>query len=466
MQENLSLAELLALLPASERKAHLASLTDAQALELLWDWRFWARPKQLPPLGDWATWIIRAGRGFGKTRSGGGWVHERAMEYPGRWMALIARNSADARDYMIEGPGGILKNTRPRDRPIFEVSKRRVTWPNGSWGTIYTDEDPDQIRGFSGDTAWLDEFAKYKHPEDVWSNLEFGMREASTDQPRKIITTTPRPLLVLKRIEQASDTTVVVGSSYENRSNLDPKWFANTLERYRGTRLGRQEIEAEILDDVPGALWSRRSLDDNRKRIADVPPLVRVKVAIDPSITSGESSAETGISVGGIAANKHGFLLEDASLRGSPDEWARRAIAMYRKYEADGIVAEANQGGEMVERVIRAVDPNVPVKLVRATRGKYIRAEPVSSLYEQGRISHVGTFPELEDQMIAFTPESAADRRPGESPDRVDSVVWLWTDLFDDMVLPQREERDMEDDWRSGRRGPGQNGPSGTTGYG
>lgn len=367
------------------------------------------------------------------------------MSFPGRWMALIARNSADARDYMIEGPGGLIRNTAPADRPQFEVSKRRVTWPNGSWATIYTDEDPDQIRGFSGDTAWLDEFAKYKHPDDVWDNLEFGMREASTDRPRKIITTTPRPLKVLTRIEKMDDTIVVVGSSHENRANLDPKWFTSTLARYAGTRIGRQEIEAEILEDVPGALWTRRNLDDNRVRIADVPPIARLVVAVDPAITSGDSADETGIIVVGMDEKKRGYVLEDATLRGSPDQWGRRAVAMYRKYEADIIVGEVNQGGEMVGHTIRTIDPLVPFKSVTATRGKYVRAEPTAALYEQEKMHHVGTFAELEDQMIAFTPESASDRRPGESPDRVDALVWACKWLFDDMTVPQRQDRDEDE---------------------
>lgn len=393
----------------------------------------------------WATWVLRAGRGFGKTRSGGGFVHERAMQFPGRWMALIARNSADARDYMIEGPGGLLKNTAPEERPVFEVSKRRVTWPNGSWATIYTDEDPDQIRGFSGDTAWLDEFAKYKHPEDVWNNLEFGMREASTDQPRKIITTTPRPLKVLKRIEQMADTVVVVGSSHENRSNLDPKWFTTTLERYAGTRIGRQEIDAEILEDVPGALWTRRNLDENRVRIDQVPSLIRVVVAVDPAITSGASSDETGIIVAGMDEKQNGYVLEDATLRGTPDQWARRAVSMYRKYEADIIVGEVNQGGQMVGHTVRTIDPTIPFEEVHASRGKYVRAEPTAALYEQEKMHHIGTFPELEDQMIAFTPETAAIRRPGESPDRVDALVWACKWLFASMT--QAPRRDMDEDY-------------------
>lgn len=385
------------------------------------------------------------------------------MAFPGRWIALIARNSADARDYMIEGPGGLLKNTRAEERPVFEVSKRRVTWPIGSWATIYTDEDPDQIRGFSGDTAWLDEFAKYKHPEEVWDNLEFGMREPSGDQPRKVITTTPRPLKILTKIEKMADSRTVIGSSHENRANLDPKWFANTLQRYAGTRIGRQEIDAEILEDVPGALWTRRNLDENRVRVADVPPLSRLVVAVDPAITSGDSANETGIICAGIDEKQRGYVIEDATLRGSPDEWARRAISTYRKYEADCIVAEVNQGGEMVERVLRSVDPNIPYRKVTATRGKYVRAEPIAALYEQGRVSHVGTFPELEDQMIAFTPEAASDRKPNESPDRVDALVWAFTDLFASMTIPQRAERDP--DFERYGRGPQNSERDATTGY-
>jgi hypothetical protein len=262
---NYSLAERLALLPAPRRLNIIQTLTPEQVLDVLHDWEgFWARAKQLAPAGDWSTWVLRAGRGFGKTRTGTGWVHERAMDHPGRWIALIARTPADARDYMIEGPGGILKNTCPPQRPKYEPSKRRVTWPNGSWATIYSDEEPDQCRGFSGDTAWLDEFAKFQNPEQTWTNLEFGMREASNDRPRKIVTTTPRPIPILKQIERLPSTVVVTGTSHENRSNLDPRWFEDTISRHEATRIGRQEIRAEILEDVPGALWTRAMLDQAR----------------------------------------------------------------------------------------------------------------------------------------------------------------------------------------------------------
>ena len=251
-----SLAESLALLPEPDRRAVINGLSAAELVALDQDWTFWARAKQLPPAGDWLTWLLQTGRGFGKTFAGAGWVHARAMASPGRWCALVAKTPADARDVMIEGPAGLLKNTPPHERPVYESSKRRVTWPNGSWGTLYSSEEPDQLRGFSGDTAWLDEFGKYANPREVWDNLQFGMREVSADRPRVCITTTPRPLPILEEIEAKRTTVTVRGSSYENRANLAPQWFAETLAAYEGTRLGRQEIHGERLDDVEGRVYS------------------------------------------------------------------------------------------------------------------------------------------------------------------------------------------------------------------
>lgn len=364
------------------------------------------------------------------------------MAFP-RWIALVARTPADARDYMIEGPGGLLRNASKKERPEYAPSNRRLTWPNGSWATIYSDGEPEQLRGFSGDTGWLDEFAKYRYPKIVWDNLQFGMREASADRPRLVITTTPRPLALLRQIENLPTTITVTGSSYENRANLDPKWLAETLAPYEGTRFGRQEIYAEILDDVPGALWTRRNLDDYR--VMEAPALERVVIGLDPPATSGEDANEAGIVAAGMARNKdghpHGYTLDDWSMRGSPDEWGRRAVAMYHRFDADRIVAESNQGGEMVEHVIRSIDRDVPVTLVHATRGKYVRAEPISALYEQGRVHHVGTFPELEDQMVSFTPENASDRSRGLSPDRTDALVWAYTNLFPAITARVRDDR-------------------------
>jgi hypothetical protein len=250
-----SLAESLALLPESERQRILQDLTPTELETLEYDWHFWARPKQLAPAGDWLTWLLQTGRGFGKSRAGAGWTHARAITQP-RWCALVAKTPADARDVMIEGPAGILRNAPPHERPTYESSKRRLVWPNGSWGTIYSSEEPDQLRGFSGDTAWLDEFGKYTNPREVWDNLQFGMREVSSDQPRVCITTTPRPLPILEEIERDPSTITVGGSSYENRANLAPTWLSKTLAKFEGTRLGQQEIHGQRLDDVEGRVYS------------------------------------------------------------------------------------------------------------------------------------------------------------------------------------------------------------------
>jgi phage terminase large subunit-like protein len=272
-----SLAQRLAALPAHRREQILNALGDDAAAQLMSDWAFWARPKQLPPPGDWSVWVLRTGRAWGKTICGSWWVQRRAMEQPRRWIAIVARTPADARDVAVEGPSGILRNA-PRDaRPHFEPSKRRLTWPNGSWGTIYSDEEPDQLRGFSGDSAWVDEFAKFQNPTETWDNLAFGMREASSDRPRTLITTTPRPITILTRIEAMPTTIVVTGSSWENRDNLDPSWFASVIAPYVGTRLGRQELEAEILSDAPGALWTRALLE--RAHMPNIGPIEGVRLS-------------------------------------------------------------------------------------------------------------------------------------------------------------------------------------------
>ena len=413
-----SMAEEIAVLPEAEKL--LADLSDEEANELLYDWKFWARPKQLAPKGGWATWILRAGRGFGKTRSGAQWFHERAMQQR-RWMALVARTPADARDFCIEGVGGILRNVPPNEKPHYEPSKRRLTWKNGTWATIYSDDEPDQLRGFSGDTAWLDEFGKYKNPEDVWDNLQFGMREASKDKPRRIITTTPKPIKILKTIEAMPDTVTVIGSSYENRSNLDADWFDKTLRPYEGTRLGRQEIHAEIIEDVEGALWNVGQIE--KTRVERAPEMKRIVIAVDPAVTAKAESDETGIVVVGRGTDDHGYVLADLSMRASPNRWANEVVRAYYKHYADRVVAEVNNGGDLVSTVIRGVDANISYSDVRAKRGKYTRAEPVAALYEQFRIHHVGAFPQLEDQMTTWVPGD-------KSPDRIDALVWGFTELF------------------------------------
>lgn len=425
----MSQVEQLALGDEDDVKRILSDIDNQSAKHLLNDWRCWGRPKQLAPAGDWATWVLRAGRGFGKTRAGAGWVQERAMAFPGRWIALIARIPADARDYMIEGPGGLLRNAPPDAKPQYEPSKRRMTWPNGSWATVYSDEEPDQLRGFSGDTAWLDEFAKFQNPRECWDNLEFGMRESSSDRPRRLITTTPRPLPILTEIEKLPSTVRVVGSSYENRANLDPKWFDETIARYEGTRLGRQEIEAEILDDVPGALWTRELIEQQRlDKAAKLPDFRRVVVGVDPSGSAGEDQGSSiGIVAVALGVDGLAYVLADNTCKLSPDGWGRRAVETASLYEADRIVAEKNFGGAMVEHVIRTVDKNASIRLVTASRGKVARAEPVAALYEQKKVWHVGAFPKMEDQMCYFTGEGYIGET---SPDRADALVWAVTELM------------------------------------
>ena len=390
-----------------------------------------------------------AGRGFGKTRTGSEWVHERAMAFNGRWIALIAKNPADARDYMIEGPGGLLRNSPPWERPNYESSKRRITWKNGSWATIYSDEAPDQVRGFSGDTAWIDEFAKFRNPQDVWDNLQFGMREASTDRPRQLITTTPRPLGILKKIKGLKSTRTVVGTSYENQENLDPSWFKETILDYENTRFGKQEIHAEILEDFPGALWARKTIEDNRltgwdSRVQTKDEwrewwklrLKRVVIAMDPAGSSNENAAEHGIIVAGIDQNDHGVVLEDLSRLATPAQAATIMIRAYDMWEADRCIGEVNNGGEWIGTTLSQTarlmklegqreSGTITYKAVRATRGKQTRAEPVSTMDEKKQIHHVGMFPELEDQMCMWDPLAGM-----KSPDRMDARVWAFTDLM------------------------------------
>lgn len=371
------------------------------------------------------------------------------MAFNGRWIALVAKNPADARDYMLEGPGGLIRNTPPWERPHYESSKRRVTWKNGSWATIYSDEAPDQVRGFSGDTAWIDEFAKFRNPQDVWDNLQFGMREASTDRPRQLITTTPRPLAILKKIKELKTTRTVVGSSYENQENLDPTWFRETILDYENTRLGKQEIYAHILEDFPGSLWARDTLEKNRltgwdSRIQTKEAwrdwwklrLKRVVVAMDPAGSSNENAAEHGIIVAGIDQNDHGVVLEDLSRLATPAQAALIMIRAYDIWEADRCIGEVNNGGEWIGTTLshtarlmklegQRESGTINYKAVRATRGKMTRAEPVSTLDEKHQIHHVGMFPELEDQMCTWDPLANM-----KSPDRMDARVWAFTDLM------------------------------------
>lgn len=387
-----------------------------------YQWSFWARDNQLPPDGDWRVWLLLAGRGFGKSRTGAEWI--RSQVETGRYhrLALVARTAADVRDVMIEGESGILRISPPWFRPKYEPSKRRLTWPNGAVATTYSADEPDNLRGPEHDGAWCDELAAWSYP-DAWDMLMFGLRLGA--DPRVVVTTTPRPTKLIRELVAAPTTHVTRGRTYDNASNLAPAFMEQIIAKFAGTRLGRQELDAEILDDTPGALWKRDQIE--ALRVVKHPDLSRIVVAVDPAVTSNEGSDETGIIGAGLGTDQHGYVLEDASLRGSPLAWATAAVTLYYKLQADRIVAEANQGGEMVEHTIHTVDPNVPVRLVHASRGKYIRAEPVAALYEQARAHHVGTFPAMEDQLCTWT-------QGDESPDRLDALVHGLTDLMIDVA--------------------------------
>jgi phage terminase large subunit-like protein len=430
----------MASLSVEERTTLLSSLDPSVKAGLKYHWPFWARPNQLPPDGNWTTWLLLAGRGFGKSRCGAEWVRKMAFEHPGCRIALVAETAADARRVMVEGESGILAISPPEFMPDYSPANRQITWPNGSMAFTYNATQPDQLRGPQHHFAWCDELAKWQYMQDSWDQLQFGLRLGK--DPKQVVTTTPRPLPLIKKLINDPNTYVTRGRTYDNAPNLAGPFLRQIEDRYGGTRLGRQELEGELLEDIPGALWSRSNIDMNRR--PDAPAeLQRIVVAVDPAISSEEGSDETGIVCVGVARDadgyNRGYVLADRSLRGSPDEWARAAVALYREFDADRIVAEKNQGGEMVESVIRAVGREVPVTLVHATRGKLVRAEPVSALYEQNRVHHIGRFDELEDQMCMF---SADFDRANGSPDRMDALVWGLTFLFDKMTGRRRKVED------------------------
>lgn len=420
----------LKMLKKATRATLINGLSDAEILGLSYDWRSWARPNQLPPDGDWDTWLILAGRGFGKTRSGAEFVRAEVKAGRAMHIALIGETSADARDVMVEGPAGLLAVHPPHERPVYEPSKRRVTWSNNAQATLFNATEPDQLRGPQYDLAWCDELAKWRYCRETWDMLQFGLRMGG--HPRQVVTTTPRPLPLIREIIRSPSTVVTRGSTYENRDNLAEKFFKTIVTSYEGTRLGRQELNAEILDDAPGALWTRANLDDYRVTEEKLPDLQRVVVAVDPAASSeNETSAETGIVVCGLGTDGRGYVLNDLSCRKSPRGWARMAISALDLHHGDLIVAEKNNGGEMVEEVIRSERETANVQLVHASRGKVTRAEPISALYEQQRISHVGMFPQLEDQMVLFTPFGIEGNT---TADRVDALVWAFTELFPDII--------------------------------
>lgn len=393
-----------------------------------WDWTHHARPEQLAPNGNWLTWLVLAGRGFGKTRCGAEFIRAEVMAKRASRVALIAETQKDLEEVMVFGESGIVSVFPPEHAPKITKKPIRIVFHTGAVATGYNATEPDQLRGPQFDCAWGDELAKWRYARETWDQLQFGLRLGK--QPRQVITTTPRPIPILKEILAAANTVVSRGVTSDNAQNLAPSFLKSITDKYAGTRLGRQELSAEILDDVPDALWTRAALDRDRKKPNEIPALKRVVVAVDPAAKKNEipeDGAATGIIVAAIGIDGRGYVIDDQTCRESPNGWARMAVACFDRHDADCIVGEVNNGGDMVAATVKAVRPTVPFREVRASRGKWTRAEPVAALYEQGRISHVGTFAALEDEMVNFSANGLVGDR---SPDRVDALVWALTQLF------------------------------------
>jgi predicted phage terminase large subunit-like protein len=402
-------------------------------------WRAKARPSQLPPpafTGDGPAngWTYLGGRGTGKTRAGAEWIRELVETGAARRIALVGPTAGDCRDIMVEGAAGILAVSSQRCRPQYESSKRRLTWPNGAVASMFSSEESDRLRGPEHDALWADELASWNNAQATWDMAMFGLRVGA--HPRWLVTTTPRPIRLLKGLlaREGQDVVVTRGSTFENAANLAPSFLADVKTRYEGTRLGRQELNAELLEDVAGALWSRAMIDDAALK-TELPNMARVVVAVDPSGTAGASDEgdSIGIVVAGKGVDGKAYVLADRSCKLSPDGWGRRAVAAYRDFKADRIIAEKNFGGAMVAHVIRTVDASVSYREVTASRGKIQRSEPVAALYEQGRVKHAHSFPELEDEMCAMTSDGYAG---DGSPDRCDALVWALSELMVSGVEP------------------------------
>ncbi|MCB1508605.1 MAG: DNA-packaging protein [Hyphomicrobiaceae bacterium] len=418
-------------------KRFVETLTAEEAEALLFDFGVFARDDQLPPAGTWRVWLVMGGRGAGKTRTGAEWVRGKALgrtpygtAKAGR-IALIGETLIEAREVMVEGPSGLIAIHPRSERPRFEATRRRVLWPNGAEARLFSADDPDSLRGAQFDAAWGDEAGKWRLGEATFDMALMGLRLG--DHPQMVLTTTPRPVPLIRRLVKDEAVTVTRAPSRANAAFL-AEGIVDALEaRYGGTALGRQELDGELIEDRADTLFPRMLLE--RARVSGVPDLQRIVIAVDPPATSGAGADACGIVAAGLDAAATVFVLEDASLeRAAPERWALAAAALFRRLEADCLVAEVNQGGEMVRTVLETADPALPVKMVRATRGKRLRAEPVSLLYARGRVKHAGHFPALEDEMVAFAPDGSAN---GRSPDRLDALVWAVTALLLDDASPR-----------------------------
>jgi phage terminase large subunit-like protein len=405
------------------RKFGLLGLTSAQLLVMAGHWPTMRRDEQAPPKGDWRNWLLMGGRGSGKTRAGAEWVIELAQARPGLRIALVAETLGDAREVMIDGVSGIMRVAGRGKRPVFEISRRRLLWRNGSVAQIFSSEDPESLRGPQFHYAWGDELAKWRNGEETFDMLQFGLRLGA--DPRMLITTTPRPVAVLKRLMADPGTVTRRISTRSNLANLSPGYVAAMQARYGGSRLGRQELDGELIEDREDALWQRDHIP--LVRLSETGPLSRIVIGVDPPASDGRTSC-CGIVAAGLDARGRAVVLADCSVEQmSPAGWAAAVVRAFRRFEADRVVAEINQGGDMVTSVLKSIDANLPVTAVRATRGKFLRAEPIAALYEQGRVAHVARFSALEDQMCDFGPEGLSN---GGSPDRLDALVWALTSLM------------------------------------
>ncbi len=418
----------------------LSGLSSNALMSLPWIFDIWALGHQLPPKGDWTTWVVLGGRGAGKTRAGAEWVRAQ-VEGAGpldagkcKRVALVGETIDQTREVMVFGESGLLACCPPDRRPEWQATRKRLLWPNGAVAEIYSAHNPESLRGPQFDCAWVDELAKWKQGQDAWDMLQFALRLG--DRPQQVVTTTPRNNRLLREILADAASVQTSAPTKANRANLAASFLTYVTGKYQGTRLGRQELSGELLTSEEGALWSLNQLD--ALRVSNVGEFDRIVVAVDPPVTTGTAADTCGIIVAGVVCdgppvNWRATVLHDASIQGaSPQQWAAEAVRIYHEYKADRLVAEVNQGGELVESLIRQIDPLVSYRAVRASRGKVARAEPVSALYEQGRVGHGKAMPELEDQMCEMTARGFVGKG---SPDRVDALVWAITDL---MIDPAR----------------------------
>lgn len=426
MAKELSLIERLARLSRDEREACLRDVPVTERYRLLTDWRCQGRPSQLPPPGDWAVWLILAGRGFGKTRTGSEWVLRKAMETPGARIALVGATMADVISVMVEGESGLMSVARPETRPELHLGRRQLRWRNGSTAALLSAVEANRFRGPQFHFAWCDELAAWPHAADVWNNLRLGLRLGR--RPQVVVTTTPRTSTFLKELLASDGCVVTRGSTFDNRLNLPQAYLDDMAATYGGTMIGRQEVDGELLDKVDGALWSRDGLDRCRRAPGQL-ELSRIVVGVDPPAGAGTC----GIVVAGKDKAGQAWVLADASVADTgPADWAAAVASAHRRAGADLVVVETNNGGTMVEQVLHQEDSSLPVKTVRATVGKVTRAEPVAALYAKGRVHHAQAFRELEDQLCGFV-QGGGYVGPGDSPDRADALVWALTEL----LLPQ-----------------------------